>query len=623
MKKLIAITLTIMVAFSFMPGLAESAHAAAKKPAKVKFAKCTSTKSSATLKWKKAKNAKKYEVYQLKAKKYKKIKTVKKIMFTVKKLKANTVYKFKVRGVNGKKNGKFSAVKKIRTKKSNNTNVTPTPQGSISDVYFANNSTSVKVGKSVTAKLLIEVKKNAKPVASNFTVRTNNGNVAASVIGIGGGVNESYYASVKITGKAAGSSVVTVSGYGFSDSIDVYINANTSSNNTNTSTNNGGNTNTSSGNENGNGQTNGVALQSISFNKSSMEMAKGDYQTLNVSYSPSNTTVDKKNVKYSVSDSNVLSINSSGSTSVSITAAGYGTATVTATLDGKTARCTVTVPKPGLKYTYEFYKLKEATLFSSDTNRNTQTNKLLVLTTNPDPDEVGFGLVGEDSNVGYPPVSDVERPSKFTAVFNCVLEDMNIPDQINGKYVYIVMFDFKVSGNVKYKVYEWDRYTDTEVVSENAITITTTDYETAYNNWIDSYLDRYNAGTPRERYKNILAAIENEAYYSCGTTMYSLSTSFKLNNFYPWQKVGGSYYIDSLVLQPMIDIANRLGATKAVCCTDVGMSYEDYHWRVIVSFDDGVGDGIYSFCPPKTKIKEIEYRTLSLNDYEQIAKFTK
>lgn len=117
-KRITSIALALMVAFTFMPAMTGTAHAAVKKPAKVTGLKAKSTKVSVTFTWKKAKNAKKYEVWQLKGKKYKKVKTVKVRKAVIKKLWPGTKYKFKVRAINGKKKGKFSAVKTFKTKKS-------------------------------------------------------------------------------------------------------------------------------------------------------------------------------------------------------------------------------------------------------------------------------------------------------------------------------------------------------------------------------------------------------------------------------------------------------------------------------------------------------------------------
>ena len=70
------------------------------------------SKTSITLKWKKASNAKQYEVYEYDTKKkaYKKIKTLKGTALTIKNRKANTSSRYKVRAVNGSVKGSCSSV---------------------------------------------------------------------------------------------------------------------------------------------------------------------------------------------------------------------------------------------------------------------------------------------------------------------------------------------------------------------------------------------------------------------------------------------------------------------------------------------------------------------------------
>lgn len=80
-----------------------------------------------------------------------------------------------------------------------------------------------------------------------------------------------------------------------------------------------------------------VPLQKITLNKTACTLTVGNTSSLNVSYSPSNTT-DSKVVTWTSSNSSVASV--SGGT---VTAKKAGTATITAKAGSKTAKCTVTV----------------------------------------------------------------------------------------------------------------------------------------------------------------------------------------------------------------------------------------------------------------------------------------
>ena len=79
-----------------------------------------------------------------------------------------------------------------------------------------------------------------------------------------------------------------------------------------------------------------IALQSISLNQTSLEMWAGESETLEVTYNPSNTTVDKK-VIWSSSDESVATVENG-----KVKAVGKGEATITAEVDGKKASCTIT-----------------------------------------------------------------------------------------------------------------------------------------------------------------------------------------------------------------------------------------------------------------------------------------
>ena len=79
-----------------------------------------------------------------------------------------------------------------------------------------------------------------------------------------------------------------------------------------------------------------IALQSISLNQTSLEMWAGESETLDVTYDPSDTTIDKK-VIWSSSDKSVATVENG-----KVKAVGKGEATITAEVDGKKASCTIT-----------------------------------------------------------------------------------------------------------------------------------------------------------------------------------------------------------------------------------------------------------------------------------------
>lgn len=81
-----------------------------------------------------------------------------------------------------------------------------------------------------------------------------------------------------------------------------------------------------------------IALKSISLNKTSLTLDKGNKYKLTVKYNPSNTTVSK-NVTWSSSNSSVVTVDKVGN----ISASSAGTATITAKVGTKKAKCVVTV----------------------------------------------------------------------------------------------------------------------------------------------------------------------------------------------------------------------------------------------------------------------------------------
>ena len=99
-------------------------------------------------------------------------------------------------------------------------------------------------------------------------------------------------------------------------------------------------------------------LQSISLDKTSLELAKGQSQKLTVTYNPQNTT-DSKNVTWTSSNPNVATVDEQGN----VTAVANGTAVITAKSEVtgvKDATCTVNVTS----------KLQHITLNKTEVNLN-------------------------------------------------------------------------------------------------------------------------------------------------------------------------------------------------------------------------------------------------------------
>ena len=81
-------------------------------------------------------------------------------------------------------------------------------------------------------------------------------------------------------------------------------------------------------------------LQSISLNKISMELAKTENETLEVTYNPVDTT-DDKTVTWTSANTGVATVENGV-----VTGVGVGTTTITATVGNKTATCDITVTSP-------------------------------------------------------------------------------------------------------------------------------------------------------------------------------------------------------------------------------------------------------------------------------------
>lgn len=81
-----------------------------------------------------------------------------------------------------------------------------------------------------------------------------------------------------------------------------------------------------------------IPLDSVSLNETSMTLVKGKEQTLTVSISPNNTTDEIGATTWQSSNDSIASVSDGV-----IAAKSAGTATITATVNGKSASCTVTV----------------------------------------------------------------------------------------------------------------------------------------------------------------------------------------------------------------------------------------------------------------------------------------
>jgi uncharacterized protein YjdB len=83
-----------------------------------------------------------------------------------------------------------------------------------------------------------------------------------------------------------------------------------------------------------------VAVSSVTLNKTSLELTKGESETLVATVAPADAT--NKTVSWTSSDSHVASVDSKGK----VTAFGNGSAIITAKVDDQQATCTVTVTVP-------------------------------------------------------------------------------------------------------------------------------------------------------------------------------------------------------------------------------------------------------------------------------------
>ena len=121
-------------------------------------------------------------------------------------------------------------------------------------------------------------------------------------------------------------------------------------------------------------------LNSISLNKTTINIDKGQQETLTVIYNPNNTT-DDKTVTWTSSDNNIVKVENG-----KVTALNYGKATITAKVGEKTASCEVIVknyPLVGIslnKTTSNLVKGQQETLTVTYNPSNTTDNKTVTWT---------------------------------------------------------------------------------------------------------------------------------------------------------------------------------------------------------------------------------------------------
>ena len=110
-----------------------------------------------------------------------------------------------------------------------------------------------------------------------------------------------------------------------------------------------------------------VPVESVSLDKTSLELTEGGTARLTATILPQNTT--NKNVTWTSSDPSVAAVDQSGT----VTAKKAGTATITATADGKSATCTVTVTAATVPVTGVTLNKTSTSLYVGDTETLTPT----------------------------------------------------------------------------------------------------------------------------------------------------------------------------------------------------------------------------------------------------------
>ncbi len=144
---------------------------------------------------------------------------------------------------------------------------------------------------------------------------------------------------------------------------------------------------------------NTVAVESVTLDKSSLELTEGETATLTATVKPDNAT--NKTVTWSSDKTSVATVDANGK----VTAVAEGTATITAKAGDKTATCSVTVKK-------NVIAVESVTLDITSTILN--TGETLTLTATVKPDNATNKTVTWSSN--NTTIATVDQNGKITAV---------------------------------------------------------------------------------------------------------------------------------------------------------------------------------------------------------------
>jgi uncharacterized protein YjdB len=139
-----------------------------------------------------------------------------------------------------------------------------------------------------------------------------------------------------------------------------------------------------------------VPVSSVTLNKTSLSLTKGQSETLTATVKPDDAT-DKK-VTWSSSNTSVVTVDQNGK----VTAVAGGSATITAKADDKQATCTITVTVP----------VSSVTLNKSELKLKKGTSETLIATVGPD-DATNKTVVWSSSNTK---VATVDQNGKVTSV---------------------------------------------------------------------------------------------------------------------------------------------------------------------------------------------------------------
>lgn len=171
-----------------------------------------------------------------------------------------------------------------------------------------------------------------------------------------------------------------------------------------------------------------VALKSISLNKTSLTLEKGNKYTLSVKYKPSNTTVNKK-VSWSSSNSSVATVDKNGN----IYASSAGKATITAKVGNKTAKCVVTVQNSIVSNLNIL--INHITKYGKV---NSDGNRYIKLSHSEDGGTFEYGIVYEKNTNKLEFISSVDSSGAKSVI------SMYIEAKSSGKVSpeYIIVFDY-------------------------------------------------------------------------------------------------------------------------------------------------------------------------------------